>query len=72
LLLNELEIFTRVARFRQILLALSGIARYREGSKKHLVDPVPNGDFTVLHYFGIGLSVSGIGSDQIKKYMSKI
>jgi hypothetical protein len=49
----------------------SGIARYREGLKKHLDDPVPNGDFPVLHCLGIGLSVSGIGSDHIGKYMSK-
>ncbi len=48
-----------------------GIARYCEGSKKPLDDPVPNGDFPVLHCLGIGSSVSGIRSDQIRKYMSK-
>ncbi len=61
-----------VASFWQILLVSSGIARYREGSKKHLAYPVPNGDFPVLHCLGIGSSVLGIGSDQIGKYMSKI
>ncbi len=50
---------------------LSVITRYREGSKKHLDDPVPNSDFPVLHCLGIGSSVSGIRSYQIEKYMSK-
>ncbi len=55
-----------------------GIVRYRQVSpgivkakKKHLDNPVPNGDFPVLHCLGIGSSVSGIGSDRIGKYMSK-
>ncbi len=51
---------------------LSGIFMNREGSKKHLDDPVPNGDFPVLHCLGIVSSVSGIISDHIRKYMSKI
>jgi hypothetical protein len=46
--------------------------RYREGSKKHLDDPVPNGDFPVLCRLGIGSSVSGIGFDSIGKYMFKL
>ncbi len=50
----------------------SGIATYYEGSKKHLDDPVPSGDFLVLHCPGIESSVSGIRSDEIGKYMSKI
>jgi hypothetical protein len=49
-----------------------GIIGYREGSKKHLDDPVPSGDFQVLHCLGIVLSVSGIVSDHIRKYASKI
>ncbi len=55
-----------------------GIVRYHQVSpsimkaqKKHLDDPVPNGDFKVLHCLGIRLSVSGIGSYHIGKYMSK-
>ncbi len=35
-------------------------------------DPVPNGDFPVLHCLGIVLSLSGIVSDHIRKYLSKI
>ncbi len=35
-------------------------------------DPVPNGDFPVLHCLGIRSSVSGIGSYRIGKYMYKI
>jgi hypothetical protein len=38
-----------------------------EGSKKHLDNPVPNGDFLVLHCLGIRSSVSGIRSDHIGK-----
>jgi hypothetical protein len=49
-----------VARFCQVLLALFGIIRYRESSKKHLDDPVPNGDFPELYCLGIRSSVSGI------------
>ncbi len=41
-------------------------------SERHFDNPVPNGDFSVLHCLGIGLSVSGIGLDRIGKYMSKI
>ncbi len=41
--------------------------RYREGSKKHLDDPVPNGDFAILHCLGIRSSVLGIGLDHIGK-----
>ncbi len=40
--------------------------------KKHLDDPVPNADFPELRCLDIGSSVSGISSDQIGKYMSKI
>ncbi len=57
-----------IVRNRQVS---SGIARYREGSKKHLDDLVPNGDFPVLHCLVIGFSVSGIRSYHIGKYMSK-
>ncbi len=57
--------------FILILLVLSGIARYCEGSKKHLDDPVPNGDFPVLQCLGIRSSVSGIRSGFIRKYKSK-
>jgi hypothetical protein len=55
----------------RVLTYESGIASYREGSKKHLDNPVPIGDFLVLHCLGIRSSVSGIGSDHIGKYMSK-
>jgi hypothetical protein len=44
------------------------ITRYREGSKKHLDDLVPNSDFLVLHCLGIRSSVLGIGLDYIRKY----
>ncbi len=37
-----------VESFCQVLFVLSGIVRYSEGSKKHVDDPVPNGDFPVL------------------------
>ncbi len=47
---------------------LPGIVK---AQKKHLDDLVPNGDFPVLHCLGIGLSVSGIRSYHIGKYMSK-
>jgi hypothetical protein len=46
--------------------------RCREGSKKHRDDPVPHGDFRVLHCRVIGSSLLGIGSDWIGKYVSKI
>ncbi len=52
-----------------------GIIRHHQvscGLKKHLDDPVPYIDFPVLHCLGIRSSVSGIRSDQIRKYMSKI
>jgi hypothetical protein len=49
-----------VARFCQVLLALFGIIRYRESSKRHPDDPVPNGDFPELYCLGIRSSVSGI------------
>ena len=52
-----------------LMLVSSGIIRYCEGSKKHLDDPVTNDNFPVLHFHGIGLSVSGIGSDSIGKYI---
>ncbi len=48
------------ALFCQVLLVSSGIVRCREGSKKHLDDPVHNGDFPALHCLDIGSSVSGI------------
>ncbi len=54
-----------IVRYHQVLL---GIVK---AQKKHLDDPVPNGDFPVLHCLGIRSSVSGIGSDRIGKYMSK-
>jgi hypothetical protein len=53
-----------------VLSASSSVARYREGSKKHLDDLVTNSDFPVLHCLGIGLSIFGIGSYHIGKYMS--
>jgi hypothetical protein len=53
-------------------LDIVGIARYHEGKKKHLDDPVPDGDFLVLHCLGIGLSVLDIKSYCIGKYMCKI
>jgi hypothetical protein len=37
--------FVKYCLYHQIL---SGITRYLEGSKKHLDDPVPNGDLPVL------------------------
>ncbi len=49
----------------------SGIAGYHEVSKKHLDDPVPNGDYPVHHCLGIGSSVSGIRLYCIGNYMSK-
>jgi hypothetical protein len=56
-----------------------GIVRYHQvlpgiiqAQKKDLDDLDPNSDFLVLHCLGIGLSVSGIGSYHIRKYMSKI
>ena len=63
------QVLSGIVRYCQVL---SGITRYREGSKKHLDDPVPNGDFLVLHCLGIGSSVLGIRSDHIGKYMSTI
>jgi hypothetical protein len=59
-------------RFCQIILVLPGIVMYSEGSKKHPDDLVPNIDFPVLHCLGIRSSVSGIRSDYIRKYMTKI
>ncbi len=50
----------------------SGITRYREGSKNHIYDTVPNNDFPVLQCFVIVSSVSSIRSDRAGKYMSKI
>ncbi len=47
-----------------------GIIRYHEDSKMYLDDPGPNCDFPALHCLGIGSSVSGIRSDQIRTYMS--
>ncbi len=47
---------------------LPGIVK---AQKKHLDNPAPNGDFPVLHCLDIGLSVSGIRSYRIEKYMSK-
>jgi hypothetical protein len=46
----EHHVGSRNARYHQVS---SGIARYREGSKKHLDNPVPNSDFSVLYYLGI-------------------
>ncbi len=57
------------------MLVLTGIIRYREVSqrlKDHLDDPVLNGDFPILHYLSIGLSVLGIEHYHIRKYLSKI
>ncbi len=50
----------------------SGIMRTHEGSEKHLDDPVLSVDFPVLHCLGIRSLVTGIGSDHIGRYMSKI
>jgi hypothetical protein len=52
-----------VASFCQVLFVLSGIVRYREGSKKHVDDPVPNGD----PWSCIMLLVFGIMSNHIRK-----
>ncbi len=52
-----------------------GIVKYHQvsqGLKMHLDNLDPKGDFEVPRCLGIGLSVSGIGSDSIGKYMSKI
>jgi hypothetical protein len=38
---------------------------------EHLDDLVSNGDLLVLYCLGIGLSVSGIRLDQVRKYMFK-
>jgi hypothetical protein len=56
-----------LATFLQELSVSSGITRYAKGSKKHLDDPVPNGEFPVLHWLGIGSSVLGSFSDCIRK-----
>ena len=62
------QVFVKYCWYCQVS---SGIAKYREGSKKHLDDLVPNGDFPVLHCIGIGLSVLDIKSYCIGKYMGK-
>jgi hypothetical protein len=51
--------------FCWVLSDIVGIVRYREGLKKHLDDPVPNGDLPVLHCLGIVLLVSGIFPESI-------
>ncbi len=69
------NIFVGCSKFCQILLVLSGIIRYRQVSwrhKKHLDDPVPTGDFPVLHCLVIWSSVLGIRLYHIRKYMSKV
>ncbi len=55
-----------------------GLVRYHQvlpgvvkAQKKHLDNPVPNGDFLLLHCLGIGSSVSGIRSDRVGKNMPK-
>jgi hypothetical protein len=41
------------------------------GLEKHLDTPVPNGDFLLLHHFGIALLISGIISYHLRKYHLK-
>ncbi len=59
-------------RCSKVLSGIVGIVRYRKGSKKHLDNLVANGNFPVLHSLGIVLSVLGLVSDLIGKYMFKI
>ncbi len=44
----------------KVLSDTVSIIKYCEGSKKYLNNPVPNGDFPILHCLGIGSSVSDI------------
>jgi hypothetical protein len=44
-----------------------GIIRHRKGLYKHLDDPMPNGDFPGLHFFGIVSLVFDFISDHIIK-----
>jgi hypothetical protein len=57
--------------FFQVLWVSPCIIKHREGSGKHLDDLNPNGDFPVLHSFGIVLLVSGIVSYHIGKEPAK-
>jgi hypothetical protein len=77
--LQSIKIVQYICRMKQVFVKYcwhcqvsSCITRYCEGSKKHLDDLVPNSDFPVLHYLGIGSSVSDIGSYHIGRYISKI
>ncbi len=60
---NNMVYLWDVASFCQVLLVSPGYVRYCEGSKKHVGDLVPNGDFLVLNCLGMGSSVSGIRSN---------
>ncbi len=67
-----LDIFVGCSK---VLLHIVGIIWYHHisrGLKNHLDNPVPNGNFPELHCLCIRLSVSGIGSDHIRNYTSKI
>ncbi len=57
-----------IVRYHQVS---SSIVRYHEGSKKHLDDLVPNGDFPAFHCLGIPSLVSGIISYYRGKYYQK-
>jgi hypothetical protein len=51
--------------FCWVLSDIAGFVRYCEGLKKHLDNPLPNGDFPVLHCHGIILLVLGIFPESI-------
>ncbi len=54
--------------FCKVLWLLPGIIKHHEGVGEHLDYLVPNGDFSVLRFFGNVLLVSGITLDHLAKF----